>query len=708
MRYEDITCPDDLEGDRERVDGLMSGRDATTSYNKRYIRKDGTLAWFHVTVSLLRSEAGTPLHFVGVVEDVTDRMHAEEALRQSEERFRRVVESAPEAILVERDCEIRYVNSAAVNLFGASSAAELLGRSVLDFTGPEDRAAVAERSAAVLRQEKVPPVERWYLRTDGRPIPVEVSAAPIEYDRQPASLVFLRDVAERKQAEAEKRRLEEQLLQVQKLESLGRLAGGVAHDFNNHLTVINGYCDMLLAEAEAGPNREEVEEIRAAGRRAGALTQQLLAFSRKQIAERKPIRLNDVVVESRKMLGRLIGENIEIVTVLEPALGLTVADHGQIEQILMNLVINARDAMPSGGSVFIDTANIEFAENESLPSKDAAPGRYVMLSVRDTGAGMNEETLCHIFEPFFTTKGVGLGTGLGLSSVYGTVRQSGGWIHVESQVGQGSLFRIYLPRADDVEQAPEPLALRVEMARGVETVLLAEDQPEVRRLALRILKSNGYQVLEASGGAEALEWSRRHPGAIDLLVTDVIMPNMTGRELAARLQESRPDLKVLYVSGYTADIIGREGVLEAGMDYLPKPFTPEQLAVKVRAVLGQLKRAGKILVLDDDDAVRGVLQQTLSDAGYQVVSAPDGREGLRMVAKDPFDLVLTDLIMPDQEGIETIRQLHRDYPAIRIVAMSGACESIYLKTAEHLGAHVTLRKPIDSENLLRTIRELLT
>jgi len=709
LRFWDITFPDDRQTDRERTEKLMRGEEDNRSHRKRYIRKDGSVVWVQVAVSLLRSGSGEPLHFVAVVEDVTERMRAADALRQSEERFRCLVENAPEGILVERDLRILYVNSAAVALFGASSAADLIGRTTPDLANPEDRAAIVERSALVMRQVAVPPVERFFLRIDGKPFPVEVSAVPIEYDQQPAALVFLRNIAERKQVEAEKRRLEEQLLQAQKMESLGRLAGGVAHDFNNHLTVITGYCDMLLGQLRPGDSmRGDLEEIRAAGRRAGALTQQLLAFSRKQMAERKPLQLNEVVSESGKMLGRLIGEQTEITTSLDPALGLVVADRAQIVQVLMNLVINARDAMPSGGRILIETASVDLDENAFLPVKDAVPGSYVLLSVADTGVGMSEETLQHIFEPFFTTKGLGIGTGLGLSTVYGTVRQSGGWIQVDSRPGEGSRFRIYLPRVAGGAAVPEHRTPPPEVPGGVETVLVVEDQPEVRRLALHILTNNGYRLLEASSGPEALEVSRRHAGPIDLLVTDVIMPEMTGRELATRLLESRPQIKVLFVSGYAADIIGREGVLDAGVAYLPKPFTPAQLAMKAREVLGQSKTPGRILVLDDDDAVRGLLEQVLSDAGYEVMSARDGREGMRLVASRPFDLVLTDLIMPDQEGIETIRGLHRDYPSIRIVAMSGAADAVYLKTAELLGAHVTLRKPIDCQDLLRTIRELLT
>jgi CheY-like chemotaxis protein len=453
--------------------------------------------------------------------------------------------------------------------------------------------------------------------------------------------------------------------------------------------------------------REEVEEIRAAGCRAGALTQQLLAFSRKQIAERKPLNLNDVVLESGKMLRRLIGEQVQIATHLDPALGLVIADYGQMTQVLMNLSINARDAMPAGGRIEIETANVDLSQNEVSPHKGAAPGSYAMLSIADSGAGIAAETLPHVFEPFFTTKGMGIGTGLGLSTVYGIVQQSGGWIQVDSRPGAGSRFRLYLPRVQGVAAPKVSSGPSMEPPRGAETVLVVEDQTEVRRLATRILRSNGYSLLEASSGPEALQLCRQYTGAIDLLVTDVVMPGMTGRDLANKLLAERPRLKVLYMSGYTADVIGKQGVLDPGVAYLPKPFTPAQFSIKVREVLGQAKPVGRILVVDDDNAVRAMLQQTLSEAGYDVQSAADGALGMRMVSEQPFDIVLTDLIMPDHEGIETIRDLRRDYPSVRIIAMSGAVDEVYLKTAGFLGAHVTLRKPIDAQTLLRIVRDLL-
>jgi len=416
---------------------------------------------------------------------------------------------------------------------------------------------------------------------------VEISGAPIEYDGRTAAMVFFHDITERKRTEAERSLLEAQLWQAQKMESVGRLAGGVAHDFNNHLTVIGGYCDMLLADLPAGDAaREAVEEIRAASARAAALTQQLLAFSRKQIAEAKPISLNGAVADASGMLRRLIGEDVEIVTALDPEPVTIMADRGQISQVVMNLAINARDAMPQGGKLTIETGAAEIDASYSALHLEARPGRYATLTVTDTGVGMNPETMQRIFEPFFTTKGMGVGTGLGLATVYGIVRQSGGWIRVYSEPGRGAMFQVYFPRVDGPAEAPAAPAREAEDDRGSETVLVVEDQPEVRRLALTILSQKGYRLLEASNGAEALALAANYAEPIDLLLTDVVMPGMTGRELAGRLLETRPTVKVLFTSGYTAEAISHQEVLDAGAAYLPKPFTASQLALKIREILG--------------------------------------------------------------------------------------------------------------------------
>jgi CheY-like chemotaxis protein len=350
--------------------------------------------------------------------------------------------------------------------------------------------------------------------------------------------------------------------------------------------VINGYCAMLLDEmGPADPLREPVEEVLLAGNRAAALTHQLLTFSRKQVAEPRVISLNDVVADARKMLSRLIGDDVQIISHLEAGAGSVVADPSQMNQVLMNLAINARDAMPGGGRIIMETSNADLDESYAAQHAGVKAGPYVLLSITDTGAGMTQEVMQHIFDPFFTTKDIGAGTGLGLSTVYGIVKQAGGWIWVYSEPGQGSTFKVYLPRAGGAtDPLPEPVQA-AESPRGTETVLVVEDQLEVRKLTLAMLESQGYRLLEAANGSEALSLCERYPEPIHLLITDVVMPGMTGRELATRLMALRPRLKTLYTSGYTANAVAHERVLDAGVAYLPKPFSPTQLAAKVREVL---------------------------------------------------------------------------------------------------------------------------
>ncbi len=389
----------------------------------------------------------------------------------------------------------------------------------------------------------------------------------------------------RKLAETGEEKMREQLLQAQKMEAVGRLAGGVAHDFNNMLTAVLGYCEILLGNLrEEDPMHRDLSEIRKAGMRAASLTRQLLAFSRKQVLEPRVLDLNDIVRGMEKMLRRLIGEDIELKLALDGELGPVLADPGQVEQVLLNLVVNARDAMPRGGKLTLETANVDLDEAYACLRADVRPGRYAMLAVSDTGCGMGQEVLVHLFEPFFTTKEKGKGTGLGLSTVYGIVKQSEGHISVYSETGKGSTFKVYLPRveagAPTEEKRPEPRTLR-----GSETVLLVEDDDLVREIATRVLRANGYTVIVAQGGGEALLACERHPGKIDIVVTDVVMPLMSGRELAERLSVLRPGLKVLFMSGYTSGAIADHGVLEAGVFLLHKPFTSESLPRKLREVL---------------------------------------------------------------------------------------------------------------------------
>jgi signal transduction histidine kinase/ActR/RegA family two-component response regulator len=389
-------------------------------------------------------------------------------------------------------------------------------------------------------------------------------------------------------AEAERSKLKDQLQQSQRLESIGRLAGGVAHDFNNLLTVINGYAELL--EAEEGltdDQKAQVAQIAEAGGQASNLTQQLLAFSRKQVIQPVSLQLNAVVEGIAPMLRRLVGEDIELTTTFEPNLASVMADPAQVHQVLLNLVVNSRDAMPRGGRLRIDTANVVVDEADAALHPGARPGPHVMLAVSDTGTGIDRDVLAHIFEPFFTTKGKGEGTGLGLAMVYGVVQQSHGWITVSSEPGAGTTIRIYLPPAEGHGEAPTSDRTHPARATGTETILIVEDQASVRHLAVSVLQQCGYQLLEAESGEDALRVASARPAPIHLLLTDVVLPGMTGKDLAEQLQAARPGMKVLYASGYAEDVIVHHGVVNPGIRFLPKPYPPHVLAAKVREVLDQ-------------------------------------------------------------------------------------------------------------------------
>jgi two-component system, cell cycle sensor histidine kinase and response regulator CckA len=393
----------------------------------------------------------------------------------------------------------------------------------------------------------------------------------------------------RREAEEALRKSEEQIRQWQRVEAIGRLAGGVAHDFNNLLMTILGCSELLLRDFEPGDRRrEEVEEIRRAAQRATSLTHQLLAFGRRQVLQPRVLDLNEIVENMNRMLRRMIGEDIQFQAVLEPRLWPVKVDPGQIEQVIMNLVVNARDAMPDGGRLTLETANLSLDEEYARRHISVQPGPYVMMAVTDTGCGMDAETRAHLFEPFFTTKEKGKGTGLGLSTVYGIIKQSGGNIWAYSEVGKGSTFKVYLPKAEESAQSYKPREKETAPSppRGRETILLVEDEEAVRTMISRVLTGNGYRVLEASQGNEALEICRRHPGSVHLMVTDVIMPQMSGRELAERLSRVRPEMKVLFMSGYPDNAIVHHGVLDPGTAFLQKPFSLTALENKVREILG--------------------------------------------------------------------------------------------------------------------------
>jgi PAS domain S-box-containing protein len=513
------------------------------------------------------------------------------------------------------------------------------------------------------------------------------------------------DITDRKRAEEEKARLEAQFHQAQKMESVGRLAGGVAHDFNNLLTVINGYSHMLLAKLSANdPMRAHLAEIHKAGQRAASLTRQLLAFSRKQVLEPRRLDINRMVVEMQPMLERLVGEDVEVGIALHAENGAIHADPHQLEHVMMNLVVNARDAMPGVGKLLVETSNVEWDESVTLSHPETRPGRFAILAVSDTGVGMDEKTKNRIFEPFFTTKETGKGTGLGLAMVQGIVAQSGGYIEVYSEKGKGTTFKVYLPAlGEGAADAERPAAVLAQ--EGKESVLVVEDQAEVRKYTVAVLKGYGYRVIPAETANDALLFCERE--RIDLVLTDVVMPYMSGRDLADRLETLQPAIKVLFMSGYTNSVIEHHGILQEGAHFIQKPFSPEGLAVKVREVLGSPALPTRILVIDDEAAVRAFLRGLLEESGYEVTEVEEGKQALREVRTRHVDLVITDLVMPGQEGIETIQALHRDVPSVGIIALSGAFGGQFLKTAQMLGAHAVLHKPVDAELLLAKVAEVL-
>ena len=446
---------------------------------------------------------------------------------------------------------------------------------------PDDRARVRATVEQALADRQPYEIKYRIVRPDGRTRTLHGRGAVIvdDADRPVRILGTCQDTTDLAQ-------LEEKLVLSQKLEAVGQLAGGVAHDFNNILTAIMSYGDLVLDDLpDADPRRGDLVEIKRAAERAAALTRQLLAFSRRQILQPRVLELNALVGNLDPMVRRLIGEDIEVVTTLQPHLGRVEADPGQLEQVIVNLAVNARDAMPGGGRLVITTENVELDEAYAHRHGRMEPGRYVMLAVSDTGTGMDEETKAHVFEPFFTTKPVGQGTGLGLATVYGIVKQSGGYVWVYSELGHGTTFKIYLPRAVTAADAATPTATPELDLRGRETVLLVEDEAAVRKVARMGLEKQGYTVLEAANGVEAMRQAEACRGPIHLVVTDVIMPELGGRELIERLGAARPDTRVLFMSGYTDDAIVRHGVLQAGIPFLEKPFTPRALVGAVRRVL---------------------------------------------------------------------------------------------------------------------------
>jgi PAS domain S-box-containing protein len=700
--------------DRESVDRALSDAvQGVREYDAEYriCLADGSEKVIHAQAEVVRNHQGLPVTMRGTVQDITERKRAELELGQTNLRLRLAADSGNLGIWDwDIPSDTLVWDDRMFELYGVTREA-FANRSDLwkNTVHPEDRASVETALDAALRNEKKFDLEFRVVHPDHGVRYIKADALVVRNGegRAVRMIGLNRDITEQKRAQEEREALFAQLIQAQKMESIGRLAGGVAHDFNNLLTVINGYSDLLFKRLhERDPIRDSVAEIRKAGERAAALTRQLLAISRKQIVQPRPVDPNELIRENHDMLSRMVGEDVSVMLDLDPEAGLVMADFDQLHQVLMNLVVNARDAMPGGGQLTLRTSPWQLDESSASSHPGMGLGPYVLLEVSDTGVGMSDEVQQKIFEPFFTTKGEA-GTGLGLATVYGIVRQAGGWITVQSQPGVGTTFRIGLPLLAGIERRPQSAGSVVTRLEGSETVLVVEDQEEVRKLAVTVLQGYGYRTLEAKSGAEALAMVEHYGQPIHLVLTDVIMPGMNGKQLATSLRGLRPEIKLLYMSGYPAEAITQKGLIESGAEHIAKPLIPEALVEKIRKCLGEPRSRFKLLVADDEPAIRQLLADVLSHAGYEVILAADGAEAQLALKSGPVDLLITSLGLPNAEGLETIQAIRQSYPELKVIAVSGAFGGSLPSMAKLPGADAALQKPVGSGRLLAAVRRVL-
>lgn len=685
---------------------MQSGEPAIDREDTTIDASTGQTVWHTTTEVPLRGENGNVLGLLGIGHIITERKRAEDALRRSVSLYRSMIESAPYGIYrVDQNGRIVQANRALIAMLGYETAEEVVGLDIaadiyFDHTERQRVISTFTSEGPSNRHET-----KW-LRKDGKLINVRLAGRrlPDDDELQGGFEVFVEDITEQ-------RSLQRQFEHAQKMEAVGRLAGGVAHDFNNLLMVISGYAQLM---EELKTNNEKVSQyvtqIREASSRAANITRQLLAFSRKQVLEPTFLDLNYVVKDLCKMLPRLIGEDIEIMSSFDPHLGTVRADRGQLEQVIMNLVVNARDAMPKGGRLTLETANVlidtTYHQRREI---SVPPGRYVLLSVSDTGVGMDDETQLHIFEPFFSTKEAGKGTGLGLATVYGIVKQSQGFIWVYSELGKGSSFKIYLPRLDAVASEQTPRFTQATPS-GTETILLAEDETALRDVSRVYLASKGYTVLEADNANEALNLCKSHQGPIGALVTDMVMPGLGGLELAKSALKLRPGLAVVLVSGYTDCSLDTE-VNGIGAKFLQKPYSLDALARTVRFLLAKNRQ---ILIVEDSKFMRVAIKEALTTAGYSVNTVGDGKEGLRLACETKPDLVLLDAALPGLSGREVLRALKnnpstRHIPVIVLTSLSGKQGDAPLDegAASYLEKSDKLHEK-DSAALIETVAQVLS
>jgi two-component system, cell cycle sensor histidine kinase and response regulator CckA len=682
--------PEDAQRIQTEEERIIRLRRAETNQIGQFHWKDAGTRWMSTTRTPIFEKSGVVTGLVGVSRDITEQKDADLALERSEQRYRQIVETASEGVwILDEQLQTLFVNGKMARMLGCVTD-EMMGKPLTDFLMHEDRRQSLDFFEG--RSGRQTTADLRLKKKDGSQIWVMISGSPMldSSGQRSGTLAMLTDVTERKA-------LEEQFRQAQKLEAVGRFAGSVAHDFNNILTLIAGHTQLLLRQLpDENPMRNQVEKIGIAADQAADLTRQLLSIGRRRAFRPEVVDLNVVVTNFEKMCHPIIREDVRLITQLD-ALGARVrADAGQLDQVLMNLVVNARDAMPEGGTVTIATSHVELNAASDFSGERRA-GPYILLTLSDTGTGMDTETQMHAFEPFFTTKEEGRGTGLGLSTVHGIVSQHGGWIEMASELGQGTCFSIYFPRVADEVTATSPSGAPGQQPKGHKTILVVEDQVNLRDIVRQTLESASYKVLEAGTGQAALEICERHP-EIALVLTDFILPGLNGREFAKLLRAQHPQVSVLFMSG---------GDAPGGEAFIQKPFKPKALTQKIQDLLSASSAPLSILVADDDSEIRALLRTVLEESGYRVFTAENGKKAVAILKDTPIHLLLTDLVMPEQEGMETIVQVRKRYPDLQIVAVSGAFAGPILDAASHFGANAILEKPLQIDEVLRVVQTLL-
>jgi|GEM_PF-1136911 len=703
-RFQHITHPDDLARDLENVQRTLDGDFDSYQMEKRYVRSDGSEVWVMLSVTLVRGADGTPLHFVAHAQDIDARKRADERFVAAERRYRTLVEQLPLCMY------IRSLDMTKPNIYVSPQVEEILGYPVSDWLNdpnlvtrimhPDDQERVLGEAARVRSGTGSFAEEYRYLKPDGTVVWVQDEMHLVRDEQGEPLYVqgFVRDITERKLTEAERDRLRDELLHAQRLEALGRLAGGVAHDFNNMLTAIRGYAELLVADPNAPSSmRDNAHRIVQATEQAADLPRQLLAFGRKQILEAAIVNLNDVVSSIRGLLEHVSGA-ITVGIAPTAANPWAFADRSQLEQALVNLALNASDAMPSGGRLEVATANVTIDEDDAI-EPEARPGSYVVIRVTDTGIGMDDETRRRAFEPFFTTKAEKEGSGLGLSSVYGTVAQSGGFVLLETEVDVGTTFSLYLP----VAAAPVEARAR--------TILLAEDEEIVRDLTTQILKNAGYDVLAAGDGTEALVLYEEHRDDIDGVVTDIVMPGLGGRGLARQIREHDAELPIVFISGHHEET-PETLQLGTGAALLQKPFSVDALVDAVGRLVGahpapapvEHKREPTCVLADDHPAVLDSVSRFLETKGVRVSQARNGDEALATIRATQPDVAILDVAMSPTSGIDVARRVADVSPKTKVILYTGHNDRGLLDRALDAGARGFVLKEGTLESLEEAVR----